>query len=94
MSLHHHRPHFHRGHQHVHPYINSVHHHPHYMHVTPLTIGIIVVVGLVVLGVIGIIIWFVTKSPSVSTSFSSSSSSTSTGGENVQAQKDVEEDLN
>ena len=56
--------HFHHGHQHVHPHVNSVHHHPHYLKLGPF---FAIVFGvLVLLGAIGVIVYFVLQAKATS----------------------------
>lgn len=47
--------HYHHGHRHVHPHVNSVHYHPHYSHIS--TFFIIVAVVLVLGAVVGVSVW-------------------------------------
>ena len=50
---------FHKGHHHVHPHINSIHHHPHYMKLP--VFFIVILVTFVILGAIGVIVWAVLR---------------------------------
>ena len=52
--------HFHKKHKHVHPHVNSVHHHPHFMTLRTFFIAAVIVAFVALL--IGITVWLVLRS--------------------------------